>query len=163
MKLFKKQKGEEGVRRVFGFPCDSRIAQDIKSLSKELALPIYPTAEHALGLGTLQIVADLQDEDSKEALHNHLVEEHFLSPLFNVDNDYDRDTTIKMRRRQLKRWELDRIAHELVSIVDRENIPPSLLVDITKSLLKDARRRRGFDYRRRGGNSNEEHRDTRLG
>lgn len=141
MKLFKKQKGEEGVRRVFGFPCDSRIAQDIKSLSKELALPIYPTAEHALGLGTLQIVADLQDEDSKEALHNHLVEQHFLSPLFNADNDYDRDTTIKMRRRQLKRWDLDRLAHELVFMVEQRGVPARFFIQVAKQLIENACRK----------------------
>lgn len=139
MKLFKKQKGEKGVRRVFGFLCSPQLADVIRVASKELTLPYYAIAEHCLETGLRQVVADMQDEDSKASLLTHLVESHFLRPLFDMGNNYDREASVKVRKWQLHRWELDRFAHTLVALAERENIPAKLLVKILIDFIKSTR------------------------
>ncbi|MCK4793796.1 MAG: hypothetical protein KAV87_59255 [Desulfobacteraceae bacterium] len=140
MRLFKKNKKPK--RPIFGFPCSLPLADDIRYLSRELTLPIYPIAEHGLGLGCVQIAVDLRDEDSRKALYNHLLEEHFLSPVFDIDNNYDMRAAIGIRKRQLRHWELDRFAHQLVYMVEREGIPIKLIMEATYRLVEHVRRKR---------------------
>lgn len=155
MKLFQKQKRKEGVRRVFGFLCSPQLTDNVKAISKELSLPIFAAAEHGLATGVSQMLADMKDEATKKSLQDHLIEGHFLAPLFKAGNIYDQEASIKIRRWQLRRWELDRIVHRLVSIVEREGIPPSLLIEATRNLIRDARSRRDPYNRHHGGSSYE--------
>lgn len=126
-------------KRVFGFYCDRRLKEMIIAASNELTLPIYPVAEHSLRLGFSQVMTDLKDEESRRALFNHLREQHFLAPIFNSENQYDIDISIKMRKRQLARWDLDRSAHELVSMVERQGVPAKFLVEVANRLIENAR------------------------
>lgn len=139
MKLFRRQKSEEGIRRVFGFFCSPQLADDVRVASGQLSLPYYPVAEHCLETGLTQIVADMESDDTRVSLRDHLVESHFLKPLFNAGNNYDQETSIRVRRWQLRRWELDRTAHALVALAERENIPAKVLIRILIDFIKSTR------------------------
>ena len=138
--IFKKKKTPR--RRVFGFPCSSRISESVRALSTELTLPIYPVAEHCLGLGCEQLLSDLRDEDTRRSCHDHIAGEHFLRPLFDASSQYDLDAAIKVQKRQLAHWELDRFVHELVYMVDREGVPLRLVVEVMRRLVAEARQKR---------------------
>ena len=130
-------------RKVFGFLCDPKLTEILRYQSKMLSLPIYPCAEHALALGCSQITLDLQSEDTTQSLMEHLTELHFLSRELDIDNAFDRDNAILMRKRQLTQWELDREAHRLVGIAARAGVTPKLLVDIFSMLIQKSSKGKG--------------------
>ena len=138
--LFKKK--ETPRRRIFGFPCSPQISELVRALSSELTLPIYPVAEHCLGLGCEQVLSDFRNEDTRRSCHDHIVEEHFLRPLFHASSQYDLDAAIKIRKRQLAHWELDRFVHELVDMVEHEGVPLRLVLEVMRRLVEEARQKR---------------------
>lgn len=154
MKIFGKQKKRKRTRRpIFGFPCSVRLAGRVRAISKELGLVAYSVAEHSMAVGIDQMVRDMQNDDTRRALHTHVLEEHFLAPYFDEVNRYDRRIAGQARGRQLRNWQLDRVAHELVGIVERAGISADVLVEITRRLVTaEQKRRRGYRERDGGGN-----------
>ena len=139
--LFRKKKTPK-PRPIFGFPCDTRLSDLVRDLHNELTLPIYPVAEHCLGLGSDQVLADLRQEDTRQSCYNHILEEHFLRPLFDANNQYDLDAAIKIRKRQQAHWELDRFVRGLVYVVEREGVPLRLVAGVMRRLVGEARQKR---------------------
>ena len=150
--LFRKQKTkkEEG-RPILGFHCDKRISDSVRAGSREIGLPIGSLAEHCLGVGVAQMAADLKDEQSRICLWNHLLEQHFLKPLYELENPVDLNAAIKAQRRQLAHWELDRMAHTIVRLVEREGIPAEFFIKMARAVIEEARRKHGNEthYERR--------------
>lgn len=149
--LFKKKNTRKDKRKVYGFLCDPGISNGVTATAGELGLPDYAVGEHALDLGLRQVVSDLQDEETKKDLEEHLIENHFLKAFLHVDNRYDNETAIRIRKWQLRQWEFDRVAHKLVNMVAREGIPPELIIKTVGLLIKEARKAAGSHGQNRGG------------
>ncbi|MEE9399826.1 MAG: hypothetical protein V3V23_06115 [Dehalococcoidales bacterium] len=148
--LFKKKKPR---RPIFGFPCTPAIKYAVKSLAGQIRVPVYPLAEHLLQIGATQIETDLEDEESKKDLENHLINEHLLPPVLDVENEHDIDAMIEAKKRRLLHQELEKVVRTLMGMVEREHIPVSLLADVTRAIIKDARYKRGSpDTYSKGGN-----------
>ncbi len=150
--LFKKKNTRKDKRKVYGFLCDPGISNGVTAAAGKLGLPDYAIGEHSLDLGLRQVMSDLQDEETKLDLEEHLIENHFLKAFLHVDNRYDNETAIRIRKWQLRRWEFDKVAHRLVGMVVKEGIPPELIIKTVSLLIKEARKATGSHEQNRGGN-----------
>jgi hypothetical protein len=87
-------------RKVFGFLCDPQIARAVKVTARYLESPIYPVAEHLIQLGAQLVLLELQSEESKKKLKEHLVNEHLLAPNVDKENDYDSEIVAKALKKR---------------------------------------------------------------
>jgi len=67
------------------------IAEDIitavSTIASMLEVPKYVAVEHLLQVGALQIIQDMHDQDSRQALIDHLVRVHLLGNELLEDNE----------------------------------------------------------------------------
>lgn len=136
--ILRKRKKIRG-RVVFGFPCTPSIKDSVKNLARQIRVPIYPLAEHLLQIGTVQIEADLEDEEFKKDLENHLINEHLLPAVLVAENEHDLDVMIEAKKRRLLHLELEKVIRTLVRMVEKENIPAEMLVNVTRAIIRDTR------------------------
>jgi len=137
MWFFSKKKHNE--RKVFGFLCDPKLAFGVKMIATQLETPIYPLVEHLLQLGVEQVYPALEDEDFKEELQEHLLNEHLLVPALDQQNDYDKAAAARMEKEKDKRMEA---ASFLVRILEGRGVPPEKVKATLKKLVAEARRLR---------------------
>ena len=88
-------------RKIFGFPCDQSIALGVRILAAHLEVPIYVVAEHLLQIGASLALPALDDEELRKELHEHLVNEHLLSPSLDDRNQYDQAVAAKALGKKL--------------------------------------------------------------
>ncbi|MCP4609770.1 MAG: hypothetical protein GY845_13770 [Planctomycetes bacterium] len=87
---FLKTKKLKNNRPVFGFLCDDGLSGYAKAVANALGTTISALAEHAMQLGLVQIGPLLNDPEAKEALREHLIHDHALTPNLKKGNsDYD--------------------------------------------------------------------------
>ena len=78
----KKLKGRfirrEIARKQFNIICDKRLIQGLKFSGRQLEVPVYVIAEHAMQLGLDEIYLEEHDPAYKENLKRHLIKHHLL-------------------------------------------------------------------------------------
>ena len=135
-------------RKVFGFLCSPELINLIKDLAALLQIPIYCVTEHCLQIGAISIGAACRHTETEDELKDHLTREHLLKQVLTLNTDYDVGVAQQALKQEMARIRQDKLVRELVSVLQEENLSPRLLVEVTKELLHDARRRRSQnDYR----------------
>lgn len=76
-------------RPVFGFPCDRDVSMTVHYLASKLGVFKKAVAEHCLHIGVVVALQQLQSEDTREELYEHLLDEHQASSKFNSKNEFD--------------------------------------------------------------------------
>lgn len=122
-------------RRVYSFLCDPVLRILVKVQSKELNVPDFCVAEHALELGLYSIDMALGGEESRKRLREHLVTRHQILPGLNRDDEVERRILKKEESLELERQELGDIAREVVRICNEINVPPNLLLAVTEKVI----------------------------
>lgn len=135
------KKRKKTGRRVFGFPCTPGIKMAVLVMARRIGVPNYVLCEHLLQLAVAQISIDLEDPESERELVEHLISNHLLQPAL-VDNGYDEDAVEKARKQRLLHLELEKVIRALVRMVEEENVPAEMLVNVTRAIIKDARQNR---------------------
>ena len=91
-------------RRVFGFLCDENLSQYATMVANGLGTTISSLAEHAMQMGLVQITPLLNDPEAKDALREHLIQDHALTPnLKKRNSDYDQWFVSKLQESVIDR------------------------------------------------------------
>ncbi len=91
-------------RPVFGFLCDQNLSQYAKMVANSLGTTISSLAEHAMQMGLVQITPLLNDPEAKEALREHLIQDHALTPnLKKRNSNYDNWFVSKLQESVIER------------------------------------------------------------
>lgn len=114
------------TRKQFNIICDERLIQALKFSAKDLEVPVYIIAEHAIQLGLHEIHLEKHDEAYKENLKRHLIKHHLL-----VDNVDPIDERLGNRVRRLKN------AIKLLKFLELESDPKKQTA-IIERLIKEA-------------------------
>ncbi|MCP4607593.1 MAG: hypothetical protein GY845_02600 [Planctomycetes bacterium] len=87
---FLKTKKLKNKRPVFGFLCDENLSGYVKMVATSLGTTISSLAEHSMQMGLVQITPLLNDPEAKDALMEHLIRDHALTPnLKKRNSNYD--------------------------------------------------------------------------
>ena len=65
-------------RRQFNLTISEEIIQGVKLLAAALHVPRYIITEHLLQVGAYHILKDIEDEDKRRKLEEHLMKVHLL-------------------------------------------------------------------------------------
>ena len=77
-KLAKRYRKDRVGRAQLNFTCDIGLIARLKLLAMYLETPLYPLAEHVLGLGMSEVAVTIQDSTLTERLQRHILKEHLL-------------------------------------------------------------------------------------
>ena len=111
------------IRKVFGFSCDPKLAVGVRMIAADLEVPIYVVAEHLLQLGAAQIYPDLEDEEAKRQLQEHLVSHHLLRLALGEEDEYDAAAVAKIQEERRQREAKVEAALELIRIHELGKVP----------------------------------------
>jgi|WetSurMetagenome_2_1015567.scaffolds.fasta_scaffold184786_2 hypothetical protein len=112
-------------RTQLNFACDEKIVTGIKMLAKELEVPMYPLLEHLLQLGASEVLEITKNDHLKEELCRHLVQEHLLVPV--TDIEPPSANAIKARK-----------AVDFLDAVEELAGDPKALAEIMAKMMKEA-------------------------
>ncbi len=116
--LRRKQKNK---RPVFGFLCDENLSGYAKQVAASLGTTISSLAEHAMQLGLVQITPLLKDPEAKEALRQHLIDDHALTPnLKKRNSNYDQWVVSQLQETVVDRLFKARSEHPDVQVIAKQ-------------------------------------------
>ena len=138
MRFFGRKKRKK--RKVWGFLADPRLPLAVKLLARDLEVPMFSIAEHALELGIAQMYP-FEDEQFKTELQCHLINEHLLAPALNARNDYDEAMTARIRRQQEDHRERVEAAFRIFRFLELCGVPRETVKAELKRLAMEARKR----------------------
>jgi hypothetical protein len=113
-KLIRKVVGKDPRRRVFGFQCSPEIQTNLKSLSDQMHIPLFALSEHALQLGTMQLIDANNNPDEREVLHQHLAKDHVAKRTIEKVARYDTEAADDLKIERIRRFRIDRVTRQLV-------------------------------------------------
>ena len=85
--VVKRRPGKGVTRRQFNMTVDVDMIHAIKALAAILEVPKYVVTEHALQVGCRHLVDMLQEPETRQKLHEHLVKVHLLGGEVEDDED----------------------------------------------------------------------------
>jgi hypothetical protein len=129
-KMIRKVLGKDPGRRVFGFQCSPNIQASLKSLSDQMHIPLFALAEHALQLGTMQLVDANNNPDEREVLRRHLAEDHVAKRTIEKVARYDTEASNDLKIERIRRFDIDKSARQLVIKFMRWGHKPEELEDL---------------------------------
>jgi hypothetical protein len=126
-KLVRKVLGKDSKRRVFGFQCSPDIQVSLKLLSDQIHVPLFALAEHALQLGTIQLVDADKNPEEREELRRHLTENHVEMNTIEKITRYDSEAADVMKTERIRRFSIDKATRQLVLKYMRLGLKPDEL------------------------------------
>ena len=123
-KLVKKILGKDSKRPIFGFPCSPDIRARFKMLAGQVDVPIYGLGEHALQLVAEVITRMAEDSEQIALLRSHIIESHVAARTIEKITAYDQDMAERLHGELIRRFEIDRAAHEIVVKFLRSGLTP---------------------------------------
>ncbi len=137
-------------RPVFGFLCDENLSQYAKMVANSLGTTISALAEHAMQLGLVQITPLLNDPETKEALREHLIHDHALTPnLKKRNSNYDnwfvsklQDTVIdRLIKTRSENPDVQAIAKQTAIILDLGGTTPDEIISTLAHIESELRKK----------------------
>ncbi len=145
--LKRKQKNK---RPVWGFLCDKNLSEYAKAVANALGTTISALAEHAMQLGLVQIGPLLNDPEAKDALREHLIHDHALTPNLKKGNsDYDNSFLSKLKEGVLDRHikartgdpDIEEVAKRMVVIFELGGKSPAEISSTLTRIEKEFRKK----------------------
>lgn len=129
-KLVRKVLGKDTKRRIFGFQCSPDIQSSLKLLSDQLHVPLFALAEHALQLGAMQLADAYNNPGERDELRRHLTENHVEMNTIEKVSRYDAEAAATMKTARIRRFSIDKAAHQLVIKYMRLGLEPKELEEM---------------------------------
>ncbi len=147
---FLKTKKLKNKRPVFGFLCDESLSQYAKMVANGLGTTISAFTEHALQMGLVQITPLLSDPEAKDALREHLIQDHALTPnLKKRNSNYDQwfvsqiqETVIdRLIKTRSEHPDIQAIAKQTAIILDLGGTTPDEIIKTLEHIEKEFRKK----------------------
>ena len=137
----KKGRNERAGRKVFGFLADPGLADGVRFLATVLESPIYPVAEHLIQIGAAHVIKNLEDEESRKQLHQHLVDDHLLVERLDSKerllDSSTMDSSLNPQQEAVARAVMD-----LINRLERDHVPHDVVIEAVERIAARIERRR---------------------